>query len=61
MVLTFKNSISEFHKLVSSPTYRAGFHMQLFIWAERGLFLEECGGKEARGSLSGENVRTAAL
>lgn len=61
VVLTFTNSISEFHQPASSPTYRVGFNMQLFICSEWGLFLEECGGKKERGRLSGGNVKTAAL
>lgn len=60
MVLTFKDGISEFHKLVLSPTYRVGFHIQLCIWPEKGLFPENVQGRRSR-SLSGGNVRTAAL
>ena len=54
MVLTFKDGISEFHKLACSPAYRAGFNIQLFIWSEKGLFPEECAGKEEQGVFLGE-------
>lgn len=62
MALTFKHSISEFHKPVSyGVTGGVGFNIQPFIGSERELFLEECAGQEERGSLWGGNVGTAAL